>query len=320
MCFFLQLLTCNVLSSPPHSQGDSGGPLIQYDANGDPVLVAVVSAGVGCARADFPSVNMRVANFREWLDAKGVDYMASDSTSPIFQTSTGLSTGAIAGIIIGVLMLSIVVIFAVVFVVRRRRREVAEDIEATPPVAPIGAAVGVRLPPPAYPYDGVPPLPPGGSQQRPPLPLPSPVQGGTTGAVPVQVQYVPLVQQGTPQQPQWNVGATPGPTAPALRTSGLATATQGIPPVQYAPLYPPPTSGQGGQDRRMAAYSLPPSAGQQSQNPPVIPGMTSAATATSHLQGHTSSAPVVPPAAEVAEINSSEQGAGGTGRGPAATR
>lgn len=49
-------------------QGDSGGPMIQYDVQQRPVLVGVVSSGVGCARAGIPGVYVRVAAVEDWLD------------------------------------------------------------------------------------------------------------------------------------------------------------------------------------------------------------------------------------------------------------
>lgn len=65
-----------------NSQGDSGGPVIQYDEAGNPVLVAVVSFGVGCARPQFPGVNTRVAFYRDWFERIGMDFIASTSVAP----------------------------------------------------------------------------------------------------------------------------------------------------------------------------------------------------------------------------------------------
>lgn len=50
------------------SIGDSGGPLFQYDENDEPVLVGVVSRGVGCADADFPGIYVRTATYADFLD------------------------------------------------------------------------------------------------------------------------------------------------------------------------------------------------------------------------------------------------------------
>lgn len=50
-------------------QGDSGGPVTVYDAAGSPVLVGVVSFGMGCARGGIPGVYTRVAPFVQWIQS-----------------------------------------------------------------------------------------------------------------------------------------------------------------------------------------------------------------------------------------------------------
>jgi secreted trypsin-like serine protease len=49
-------------------QGDSGGPLVAYDENNSPVLVGVVSWGIGCAYEGYPGVYARVSAFVDWIN------------------------------------------------------------------------------------------------------------------------------------------------------------------------------------------------------------------------------------------------------------
>lgn len=64
--------------------GDSGGPVFQYDSNGDPVLIGLVSFGDGCGNANSPGVNVRVSHFEEWLRRKGADFEVSTDAQPVY--------------------------------------------------------------------------------------------------------------------------------------------------------------------------------------------------------------------------------------------
>lgn len=63
--------------------GDSGGPLVQYDAEGEMVVVGVVSAGFLCGNGFYPGIYMRVASFLAGIRSFGVE----------FKTGTGLQIG-----------------------------------------------------------------------------------------------------------------------------------------------------------------------------------------------------------------------------------
>lgn len=47
--------------------GDSGGPLVTYDKSKKPILVGVVSWGLGCGSPHFPGVYSRVSSVRKWI-------------------------------------------------------------------------------------------------------------------------------------------------------------------------------------------------------------------------------------------------------------
>ncbi|KAL0859631.1 hypothetical protein ABMA27_010757 [Loxostege sticticalis] len=57
-------------------QGDSGGPLLQGNT-----AVGVVSFGLGCGRAQYPGINVRVSAFSNWINATVTQF--NGSSAPI---------------------------------------------------------------------------------------------------------------------------------------------------------------------------------------------------------------------------------------------
>lgn len=49
------------------SYGDSGGPLFVYNARNEPVLVGLVSSGLGCAEKNFPGVYVRISKYNLFI-------------------------------------------------------------------------------------------------------------------------------------------------------------------------------------------------------------------------------------------------------------
>lgn len=103
--------------------------MIQYNELGEPVLVGIVSAGIGCARKGYPGIYMRVSAFTTWLESQaGVSYRKTESTKAVFEQ--GLNKRIIAGIAVGACVAVLVVggVGVLGFVRwRRRRGEVSEE-------------------------------------------------------------------------------------------------------------------------------------------------------------------------------------------------
>lgn len=59
---------CAGLGTADACQGDSGGPAIGY-INGEPLLVGLISWGVGCTKRNFPGVYVNVAKYDGWIHA-----------------------------------------------------------------------------------------------------------------------------------------------------------------------------------------------------------------------------------------------------------
>lgn len=115
-------------------QGDSGGPLIQYDENGSPVLVAVVSSGAGCARGDYPGIYIRSAPYADlYVGIDGVKMVTRTNESfYVANNSRQLSTRNIVIIVVVVVAMFLLLVFFFVWVAllggkRRTRKSNAND-------------------------------------------------------------------------------------------------------------------------------------------------------------------------------------------------
>lgn len=64
--------------------GDSGGPLVQFDAEGRPVQLGVVSFGLECGAKGVPGVYVKVAPFLSWLRNNGVVFITSSAATAVF--------------------------------------------------------------------------------------------------------------------------------------------------------------------------------------------------------------------------------------------
>lgn len=68
-------------------QGDSGGPALGYENDGEPVQVAIVSYGMGCARGHTPGVYTRIAPYVEWIRSITNDVVVSQNVVEVLADS-----------------------------------------------------------------------------------------------------------------------------------------------------------------------------------------------------------------------------------------
>lgn len=103
---------------------DGGGPILQYDENGDPVLIGVVAEQLGCSKANSPGLYTRTAAFAPWMrQQEDFVFTEASSVNQVFDSSLGV--GVIVGISVSaVVVLLLVIALAVLFYMRRKRRPV----------------------------------------------------------------------------------------------------------------------------------------------------------------------------------------------------
>lgn len=108
-------------------QGDSGGPLIQYDENGSPVLIAVVSSGAGCARGDFPGIYIRSAPYaNSYVGIDGIKLVTRTNESFYAPNSRKMSKRnliIIVLVVVAIVLLLVFFFFWFSFLGKRRTRK-----------------------------------------------------------------------------------------------------------------------------------------------------------------------------------------------------
>lgn len=182
---FFPFLTCIIFENCLHSaalnsQGDSGGPLFQYDDEGEPVLVGVVSIGVKCADPDFPGVYVRTAAHNDFLPNEGIqrtqetEAVFSDfKPSTAFPKQTVILAAAAGAAVIAAVALALCIVRS-----KRKHRQTQFSNSVTtanpviaPPSTPLYAQPTVPISPPPV-YSGV-NLPPPHMNNWPDLPPPN---------------------------------------------------------------------------------------------------------------------------------------------------
>lgn len=215
-----------------YSQGDSGGPMFQYDTNNRPVLVGVVSIGVGCAERRYPGIYVRTSMFTDFLplsnmtSSKGAVQVASNYEPPPssafdppedsgFGLPLGSSLGRYAGI--GIAMFVVISVLLVIYMFKNcRGRDVNSEATPTDTTALATSArwQGHAPPPPpttAWALPGAVTW----QQQQPPPPAPP---GGWQAQAPAQWQRQ---WQSQWQAPGWGMGTH----GQVIETSSMGNGT-----------------------------------------------------------------------------------------------
>lgn len=64
-------------------EGDDGAPLLQYDDDGNPIAVGLVSGGFLCAQPNYPVMYTRVSSYIDWMDSVGASFKTSDNAQQV---------------------------------------------------------------------------------------------------------------------------------------------------------------------------------------------------------------------------------------------
>lgn len=92
--------------------------MFQYDKNGRPVLVGVVSIGVECANAQFPGVYVRISGHDDFLPAVGINRtrrtnpVYTNSDSPKFSSRTIIIVATASGLVALTLIITAIMILS----------------------------------------------------------------------------------------------------------------------------------------------------------------------------------------------------------------
>lgn len=130
--------------------------MLQYDDEGDPVLVGVVSIGVECANPDYPGVYVRTASHNEFLPQEGIQrtqatvaiFSDFKPTTPFPRRIVILAAAGGAAVVA-----SVALALLIVHTNRRRRRtQLTSLTTSVPPIMP-----PPTMPPPTQPILAPPP-------------------------------------------------------------------------------------------------------------------------------------------------------------------